>query len=103
MNDKSTEHFKQKDELIPYGVESDQPLQTFMSLEESVMFEDDIQKTIIEAEPDLLEKIKTQIENNIRDLKTVVDTMNKLRGKFEIYRNLTCDLTYRELGFVTVF
>lgn len=82
MNDKSIEYFKQIDELIPHGVESDELLSAIRSLEESVTFEDDIQKSPVETEPVFLEKLKNQIENNICDLKTVADDLNKLRGKF---------------------
>lgn len=69
------------DTIYEYGVESDELLSVFVSLE-SATLEDDVQKSSVEIELPFFKKIKSQIENNVSDLKTVVVDLNKLRGKF---------------------
>lgn len=76
MNDKSIEQFKEKNEVLPCSEESYGLLSFFIPLEETK----DAQKSSDEMEPAFFKNIKRQIENNISDLKTVVDDLNKLRG-----------------------
>lgn len=81
IDDKLIENFKQMDELIPCEVESDELLWSFVTLDESVTLDDDALKFSVVMEP-LFNKIKRQIEINICDIKTAVDDLNKMRGKF---------------------
>lgn len=80
-DDKFIKNFKQMDEPIPCGVESDEHLSSFVTLDESATLDNDALKFSVEMEP-FFNKIKRQIEINICDLKTVIDDLNKMRGKF---------------------
>lgn len=75
MNDKLTEHFKEIDELLSFGVESDDLLSAY-ALEKSIALDVAAQKSSVE-----IESFSKKIEDNISVLKTVADSLNKLRGK----------------------